>query len=205
MRNIVLIVTFLFVFPALISAQLVTKRDYNVAFAVQAGGNAAILLPGKPEKVSLQPEFGLKMTFPFTRKWFLGAEVNYNRLNTKIKFSDIYLSSSSEEIYTATTPVDVKSIQVPIYIKYMLNSNRAGVLFGVYGSLAFNTDFIFTENNGWGAGVIIGYEQNLAKGLDLTFKVSGGIQDLSIDQYYPVQTSLTLSYRLLRLGGCKCD
>lgn len=218
-------------------AQLVTKRDYTVAFALQAGAETSLLLPGSSPDFKVRPVAGLKMTFPFTRKWFMGAEINYSRLLTgnKYKLSGFQLQSEAY-MNEFKTKLDIKRIQVPLYIKYMLASNRASVLFGVYMSFMYDRNFAvypevsspsgemvnpgeFIKLSGslndevdmWEGGLTVGYEQNLLKGLDVTFKINAGIKDiLKSDKsfskkLYPLQANLTLSYRILRLGGCKCD
>lgn len=217
MKKTVSGIIILLLFSSAISAQLVTKRDYSAAIAIQAGGAVNLFLPDRLSDINIQPTAGLKMTFPFNREWFMGAEINYNVL--RLTNNNIYFPGDQPE---DSEPLKLKihQVQVPLYVKRMLRSNRASLLFGGY--FAWNYDHKFTgpkegsvlyegdEPEKWEAGLLIGFEQNLAKGLDLTVKVCGGLKNLhkngETDQKsYPVQANLTLSYRLLRLGGCKCD
>lgn len=196
-------------------SQLVTKRDYNVSFAIQAGATVNLFLPDEVSGINIQPGGGLKMTFPFNRQLFMGAEINYNRLSINKE------QGSSEKNDYIKIKTDINQIQVPLYLKRMLRSNRASLLFGGYISWNYNTNqnkkgemqphaFPY-EVDQWEAGALIGYEQNLAKGLDLTFKISGGARNIfknnstTDKKSYPLQAGVALSYRLLRLGGCKCD
>lgn len=202
--------------------QLVRKVDYDAAFALQAGGDIGMFFPfGSKPGVFVQPTGGLKMTFPFTRKWFLGSEVNYSRLK-----------------YNATYPVDrpgtgllpeqvrgrfdLKQIQVPVYLKYMLGSNRESILFGVYGAYVFDASVkgedvaggngvLAEKAENWNAGLTVGYELRVVKHLNLMFRLSGSVKDvLKSDniwgkKLFPVQAGLTLSFDVLRIGDCGCD
>ena len=59
------------------SGQLVRRKDYDLAVALQAGGGTSVGIPFRDVRMFVVPVGGLKMTIPFTRKWFLGTEVNY--------------------------------------------------------------------------------------------------------------------------------
>ena len=58
------------------SGQLVRRKDYDLAVALQAGGGTSVGIPFRDVRMFVVPVGGLKMTIPFTRKWFLGTEVN---------------------------------------------------------------------------------------------------------------------------------
>ena len=62
------------------SGQLVRRKDYDLAVALQAGGGTSVGIPFRDVRMFVVPVGGLKMTIPFTRKWFLGSEINYSRL-----------------------------------------------------------------------------------------------------------------------------
>ena len=206
-------------------AQLVRKKDYDAAFALQAGGETGILTSFRDMKMAVTPVGGLKMTFPFSRKWFLGSEVNYSRL--KYSFSDEIAASQGADF-------DIKQLQVPVYLKYMLNSNRASVLFGFYGTYVLDatlhssmsgtetaSDAGVLNQNGildyspmmdtWNAGITIGYELRIIKHMNVMCRVSGGMknvlksQDMFGKKLYPIQATITLSYDIFRIGDCGCD
>ena len=99
--------------------QLVRRKDYDAAFALQVGGETSALTAFQNAGFLLRPVAGLKMTFPFTRKWFLGGEINYSELK--------YSFAGPQQ-----TDFHIKQLHVPVYLKYMLNCNKASVLFGLY-------------------------------------------------------------------------
>lgn len=202
--------------------QLVRRVDYDAAFALQAGGDIGMLVPfGSKPGVFVQPTGGLKMTFPFTRKWFLGSEINYSR----IKYNSTYTldrNVAGAAQWAAGQEKsrgrwDIKQIQLPVYLKYMLGSNRESILFGVYGAYVFDAS-VKSEDGGnaagmesWNAGLTVGYELRVVKHLNLMFRLSGGVKDvLKSDnvwgkKLFPLQASLTLSFDVLRIGDCGCD
>lgn len=190
--------------------QLVRRKDYDAAFALQAGGETGALTAFRQAGFSLRPVAGLKMTFPFTRKWFLGGEINYSEL----KYS-----------FTAPrqTDFDIKQLHVPVYLKYMLNCNKASVLFGGYGSYVADghctvvsadspddTD-ISRDLETWSAGITAGFEYRIVKRLHMMCRISGGVKEavkkrtFFKDKLFPLQACVTLSYDILRIGDCGCD
>lgn len=201
--------------------QLVRRVDYDAAFALQVGGDIGMLVPfGSNPGIFVRPTGGIKMTFPFTRKWFLGSEINYSEL----KYKSTYQVGTSGNV---AADFDMKQIQVPVYLKYMLNSNRASILFGVYGTYVFDaglksvlsggemaqeesTDFSSNMDN-WNAGLTIGYEYRIMKRLHAMFRVSAGAKEVMKKQsgwrktLLPLQASLTLGFDILRIGDCGCD
>ena len=186
--------------------QLVRRKDYDAAFALQVGGETGALTTFEGGKFSLRPVAGLKMTFPFTRKWFLGTEVNYSEL--KYGFTDL-----------GKVNLDIRQIHVPLYLKYMLPCNKASVLWGVYGSYVMDGKLTVVSLEGgasgkvedWQAGITIGYEHRIVKHLDIMCRVSGGLkevvkkQPLVSDKLFPLQACITLSYDIFRIGDCGCD
>lgn len=195
--------------------QLVTKRDYAAAIALQAGGSVSVLIPGSSSKPGVTPMGGLKLTFPFTRKWFLGSEINYAEL--KAGYSE--KTAGAGESGTLKTEVRLSEIQIPVYLKYMLNSNKESILLGGYFSRTFknridaslnDVDVALSDlSNQWGGGVTVGYERKLARSLNLMVRVSGGVNQLLNDvpgkSVYPLQLSILLSYDMFRIGDCHCD
>lgn len=190
--------------------QLVRRKDYDAAFALQAGGEVGALTAFQDAKFSFRPVAGLKMTFPFTRLWFLGMEVNYSQL--KYGFAN-----------PQATEINIKQLHVPVYLKYRLHSNKASVLFGVYGSyvldgkgsVAVEEKADYADLSGaledWSAGITVGYEHQLVKRLNIMCRISGGIreavkkQPVFKDKLFPLQACITLSYDILRIGDCECD
>lgn len=223
--------------------QLVRRKDYDAAFALQVGGEVGMLAPfGNHPGVYLRPAGGMKMTFPFTRKWFLGSEINYSELRYKNTFDgDMNLSAWGETRLRGEWKAnwDMKQIQIPVYLKYMLNCNKASVLFGFYGAYVFDTKLTASmsgdmevfqpelgetvSNTGnldvslaemmekWNAGVTVGYEHRIVKRLNLMLRVSAGLKDVMNGssawnkKFFPLQTCLTLSFDVLRIGDCGCD
>lgn len=192
-------------------AQLVRRKDYDAAFALQAGGGTGVLTQWQHPRLAVMPTAGLKMTFPFTRKWFLGGEVNYSRL--KYGFAVPVGGEPAEGAQDVRVKADVETLCVPIYLKYMLNCNRASVLFGLYGSYRLSgrwepaADVPFAT---WNAGVTAGYEYRLAKRLNLQLRASAGVREAAEGhpcggRLLPVEACLTLSYDFLRIGDCGCD
>lgn len=208
--RIVLILVVFWVISAECFGQLVRRKDYDAAFAVQAGGEVGMLVPfGNQPGVFVRPAGGLKMTFPFTRKWFLGSEINYSWLKYKSIY-DVNLHLPENSVPTnysgdMAADFDIKQIQVPIYLKYMLNSNRASVLFGIYGAYVFDAKLnttlkdgafeptlgapsdgteISKENNfsgdmsSWNAGITVGYEYRIVKHLNAMFRLSAGMKEV---------------------------
>ncbi len=192
------------------SGQLVRKRDYNAAFALQAGGSTGILVFSEASKVNVASTFGLKMTFPFTRKWFFGSEVVYTPLKYNGECDLSGFSFEAGRLYNGKMEIraDLKSIQLPVYLKYRLNSNKDDLLFGVYASWIFDAGFyslatdgkvydpadlpgatdladirlfdLSREVNTWDGGITVGYERRLMKHLNLMFRVSAGLKDLLV-------------------------
>ena len=203
--------------------QLVRRVDYDAAFALQAGGDMGMLVPfGSKPGVFVQPTGGLKMTFPFTRKWFLGSEINYSWIKYNSTYTlDRNIAGAGQWAAGQVKNrghLDMKQIQVPVYLKYMLGSNRESILLGVYGAYVF--DASAESENGenaagnmesWNAGLTVGYELRVVKHLNLMFRLSGGMKDvLKSDniwgkKLFPLQASLTLSFDVLRIGDCGCD
>ena len=197
-----ILVALLFIITDNAFTQLVTRKDYDAAFALQLGGEISMLTIWDQPKVSLQPIAGLKMTFPFTRKWFLGSEVNYSQFKYGSQKFDF----------------DMKQIHIPIYLKYMLNSNKSSVLFGLYGSYMFESNISEKEtlskiesSDDFGIGATIGYEYQIVKHFNVMFRLSTGIKELVKNQAFkdekllPLQASITLSYDIFRIGDCGCN
>lgn len=217
--------------------QLVRKKDYDAAFALQIGGETGMLTSFHSPEVTLRPTAGLKMTFPFTRKWFLGSEVNYSELKYGISERiDGGMSVMGEAVNfrgNQRAEFDLKQIQVPLYLKYMLNCNKASVLFGFQGSYVFdsklnvslsgerddpgetvpadiNIDLSDTMGK-WNVGVTIGYEHRIVRHLDVMCRVSVGVKEVVKNQSFggdrliPVQACITVSYDMFRIGDCGCD
>lgn len=184
--------------------QLVRRKDYDAAFALQVGGETGALTAFRNASFSVRPVAGLKMTFPFTRKWFLGGEINYSEL--KYGFSDLEKVS-----------LLVRQLEVPVYLKYMLNCNRASVLFGATGSYVINGDWQVGQVDAsgdlanWSAGITVGYEYRIVKRLQVMCRIRGGVKEALKNQAYskgklfPLQVGITLSYDILRIGDCGCD
>lgn len=210
------------------TGQLVRRVDYDAAFALQAGGDIGMLIPaGKKPGVYLRPTGGLKMTFPFTRKWFLGSEINYSELKYRSNYGDAVITAGGIAGRGANSEFSMRRIQVPVYLKYMLSSNRASILFGLFGDYVFDASLKNTymdEQEGtvvqsgisgslerWNAGLTVGYEYRIVKHLNLMFRVSAGMKDvMKTDagfgkKLFPLQAALTLSFDVLRIGDCGCD
>lgn len=199
----------IFIFMALNGhAQLVTKKDYTAAFALHAGAESGVLMTSEISQVNITPVAGLKMTFPFNRKWFIGSEINYSQLKTRNKFSNP----------TTRLELDLEQITVPVYVKYMLNSNRGMLLFGGYVSGLLSDNYHYstqapsaTLKNGikkWDYGFTMGYEQLFTRHLALALKINCGVQSLTDvpdnKKFIPLKASLTLSYDLFHIGDCGC-
>lgn len=194
--------------------QLVGKRDYDMALALQAGGNLALAMPFHHPEIGVMPQGGLKMTFPFDRKWFIGAEVNYLALHFKGHYP---LTMGTDSPGKMVVDAKLRQVEIPVYVKYMLNCNRASVLFGFYGAYALKYDFPreeqkeFDPEKDWNVGLTLGYEYQLVKRLNVMCRVSAGVREMLKTEYtggrsiFPLQIALTLSYDVLRIGGCGCD
>lgn len=221
------------------NAQLVRRKDYDAAFAIQLGGGIGVLTALHHAVLSVTPVAGLKMTFPFTRKWFLGGEVNYGRMKYGMSQQvDIGLPSWGTDVYFKArqkADFDWKQISVPLYVKYMLNCNKASVLFGCYGSYVFDArlssslsgeryspgsekdipvtleqDLSRTSEN-WNVGITVGYEHQIVRHLNLMCRISAGVKKavkqngIWQDQLFPLGACITLSYDIFRIGDCGCD
>lgn len=192
--------------------QLVRKRDYDVALALQAGGNISLAMPFRHPQIGVMPQGGLKMTFPFDRKWFIGTEINYLSLNFKGRYP---LTTGTDD--QMVLDAELRQLEVPVYLKYMLNCNRASVLLGVYGAYTLQYDFPreeqkeFDPDKDWNMGVTLGYEYQIVKRLNVMCRISAGVRELMKTEYtggrslFPLRMSLTISYDVLRIGGCGCD
>lgn len=218
MRLLVFSVLF-FLLAGHCTAQMIGKRDYDAAFALQAGAVMAMPLPLGHPQAAVQAMGGVKMTFPFNRKWFIGAEVNYEELNFKSNYS-IHREGQASSPEKLKMEVGIQQIEVPVYLKYMLNCNRASVLLGFYGTYTFRSDphalnleddALPEPDKDWNAGVTLGYEYQLVKRLHLMCRLSMGMREVIGPEYVqgksflPLQVSLALSYDILRIGGCGCD
>lgn len=197
-------------------AQLVTKKDYSAAFAFQIGAGTAITPASAPGAVSIKPIAGLKITFPFNREWFLGSEINYNSLKTTNR-----VPNAPEAEKQIKIQLDLQQITVPLYLKYILRSNKSYLLLGGYVSYLYDRKYSlsgFTTSpeaspvhiHPWDGGIIFGFEQRLIKHLHLSLKISSSVKSvletpLTDKKFIPVQAGLTVSYDLFRLGDCGCD
>lgn len=217
--------------------QLVRRKDYDAAFALQAGVETGLLTTFRHPEMFIRPIAGLKMTFPFTRKWFLGGEVNYSELKYNTTDRTGYTGEWAGQDFAfrgeQKMKFHLKQIQVPLYLKYMLNSNKASVLFGFYGAYVFDAKLkaVFSGNaaagedavqtpveagltealDNWHAGVTLGYEHRIVKHLDIMCRINIGIKEVVrsqpffSDKLLPVQACITLSYDIFRIGDCGCD
>lgn len=198
------------------SAQLVTKKDYTAAFGLQAGAGLSAIPAGAVKSLSVNPTAGLKMTFPFNRKWFIGSEINYNPLKTTNRITNALMPEEKIRI-----ELNIQQITVPLYIKYMLRSNRASVLLGGYISYLYDKKCklpglspaaaeTIVNIGEWDGGIVFGFEQQLIKRMNLTLKLSSSVKSivntpLTDKKFIPLQAGLTLSYDLFRIGDCGCD
>ena len=129
------------------------------------------------------PVGGLKMTIPFTRKWFLGTEVNY----ADHRFDSRYAPGENTD-RKQKVRFRLKELQLPVYLKYMLNCNRASLLFGGYAGYYFQNKSgvsgpdpavaLDDETEKWNAGLTFGYEYRIVKHLNVMCRVSAGLNDL---------------------------
>lgn len=151
---------------------------------------------------------GMKMTFPFTRRWFLGAEVNYLRSKSKEK-QTVYIS---DEKPGPKLSVERKreGVNVPIYVKYLLGPYGTSLFGGGYVSW-INSDKCEIAEEGlplkidadsWDAGVSVGVEQRIVKHLNVMYRLNVGLKNAST---LPLQHCLTLSFDVFRVGDCGCD
>ncbi|MDR1755568.1 MAG: PorT family protein [Culturomica sp.] len=196
------------------SGQLVTKKDFDAAFALQAGMGSGTAFPNPRGGLKAEGRGGLKMTFPFTRVWFLGAEINYNRLRTENR-----LKTAESGAPEAVFRYDVSSVQIPVYARMMLRNNKTSLLFGGYYARHFDGKIDRKYDDGFrrepygpesgSAGVVAGVEQIIGRNLYVTFTVNGSLTNMAPKEQFgsrlhPVQASLTVSYDLLRIGDCGC-
>ncbi len=214
MKSIFLLFFALSAGAGICSGQLVTKKDFDAAFALQAGIGSGMAFPAAKGGLKFEGTGGLKMTFPFTRVWFLGAEVNYNRLRTENKL-EIAGNDGVEAVFRQEIP----SVQIPVYARVMMRNNKTSLLFGGYYARHFDGKIDRQYEEGFrrepyepesgSAGVVAGVEQIIGRNLYVTFKVNGSLTDIAPkarfeSRLYPVQASLTISYDLLRIGDCGC-
>lgn len=208
--------------------QLVRKKDYDAAFALQGGGSLGLLTSFKGGDLSCRPFGGLKMTFPFTRQWFLGGEVNYSALKYCFVSSLLKDGPVDKDNFGGggdwKMDFDLKELQIPVYVKYMLPCNRASVLFGFYGSYVLDARMSASlvsdvmeqayagelETYLWNCGLTIGYEHRIIKHLEVMFRCSAGLKEVTeykvtSSPLLPLQFSLAISYDILRIGDCGCD
>lgn len=202
-------------------AQLVRKKDYDAAFALQLGGETGMLTSFGHAEIALRPLAGLKMTFPFNRKWFLGSEINYSELKYKCsgELEEVLAGISLNEERQAE--FDIKQIQVPLYLKYMLNCNKASVVLGFYGAYVFDSQVSLSSKeqdtditgwiDNWHAGITLGYEHRIVKHFNIMCRIDAGLKEVVKkhsffkDKLLPIQASITLSYDIFRVGDCGCD
>ena len=198
------------------SGQLVRRKDYDLAVALQAGGGTSVGIPFRDVRMFVVPVGGLKMTIPFTRKWFLGTEVNY----ADHRFDSRYAPGENTD-RKQKVRFRLKELQLPVYLKYMLNWNRASLLFGGYAGYYYQNKSgvsgpdpavaLDDETEKWNAGLTFGYEYRIVKHLNVMCRVSAGLNDLmhsrgiSGKNVFPLQACITVSYDIFRVGDCGCD
>lgn len=198
------------------SGQLVRRKDYDLAVALQAGGGTSVGVPFRNARLFAVPLGGLKITVPFTRKWFWGMEVNYadNRFDSRYAVGE---NTDQKD----RVRFRLKELQFPLYFKYMLNCNRASLLFGGYAGYYFQNKsgipgqnsvvVLGDEMEKWNAGLTFGYEYRIVKHLNVMCRVSAGLNTLVhsrevLDQkVFPLQACITVSYDIFRVGDCGCD
>ena len=93
------------------SGQLVRRKDYDLAVALQAGGGTSVGIPFRDVRMFVVPVGGLKMTIPFTRKWFLGTEVNY----ADHRFDSRYAPGENTD-RKQKVRFRLKELQLPVYL-----------------------------------------------------------------------------------------
>lgn len=198
------------------SGQLVRRKDYDLAVALQAGGGTSVGIPLRDARLFVAPFGGLKMTVPFTRKWFLGMEINY----ADNRFDNRYTIEGNTD-QKERVRFRLEELQFPIYLKYMLNCNRASLLFGGYAGYYFRNKSampgqgpflaLSDEMEEWNAGLTFGYEYRIVKHLNVMCRVSAGLNALVhsrkiLDKkVWPLQACIALSYDIFRVGDCGCD
>lgn len=217
-----LVFLFIFVFVEYFcSAQLVRKVDYDAAIALHVGGHADVVMPGSAfEKMGFGTVFGLKMTFPFNRRWFLGMEVDHDQFKTEGRIGFRSPDQGSGEVPgDVKTKIEINSIKIPVYLKYLLDSRRNNLLLGGYFSWRYKENKIELpeeifpgkpEFQKWDAGFVVGYEKGLGKVINMMFRIDASVRNLVKNsdgfskKIFPVQASLIFSFDVLRIGDCGC-
>lgn len=153
MRKSMIILLALLLTRSIYGQKTINTKDYVADFAVQAGIGTGFISSGTIEKLKLDGIYGLKMDFPFNKKWSIGAEIDYTQLRTENKHSIIrgrhyYISKDYTYDFIikdqARIKINLHTLSIPFYVKYKFNAQRTAVFLGGYFSVNFKRKVSFS-------------------------------------------------------------
>lgn len=154
MRKDIFILVALLLSGNVYSQKTSCSKDYSVNFAIQAGISTGFMSSGTIDGMKYDGIYGLKMDFPFQKKWSIGAEINYTQLRTENKhdIQTLIISSSAKRTYElifkdqALIKINLHALSVPFYVKYKFNAQRTAVFLGGYFSVNFKRKISIPTN-----------------------------------------------------------
>lgn len=123
------------------------KVEYRFAMGVQLGTDIGGAIPFPFRHVPspfnpyprLYPSLGMKLTFPLTSRWRMGAELTYKKeaidADARIRnqrFHDVKNGVTARFTGSTEMEMDFTMLEVPLYAKYTFRNQKDRLLFGGY-------------------------------------------------------------------------
>lgn len=146
------------------TVQVTNDVEYRFAMGVQLGTDIGGAIPFPFSNVpspfnpypQLYPSLGLKLTFPVTNKWGIGAEITYKKelidADAKIKnqrFNDKKNDLIARFTGSAEMSMDFTMLEVPVYAKYTFHNQKDRILLGGYFVYVMKGKFNIQVNKGF--------------------------------------------------------
>lgn len=138
--------------------------EYRFALGVQLGTDVGGAIPFPFSNVPnpfnpyprLSPSLGVKLSFPVTRSWSIGAEATYKKVaidaDARIenqRFNDEKNGITARFTGSAEMGMEFTMIEVPLYIKYTFKNQKDRLLFGGYFAWNMKSKLHIDVNKGY--------------------------------------------------------
>lgn len=138
--------------------------EYRFALGVQLGTDIGGAVPFPFSNVpspfnpypQLYPSLGMKLTFPITRHWGIGAEVTYKKeaIDADARFRDQRFNDKANDVIarftgSAEMEMDFTMLEIPLYVKYTFRNQKDRLIFGGYFAYVLKGKFDIQVNKGF--------------------------------------------------------
>lgn len=138
--------------------------EYRFALGVQLGTDIGGAIPFPFSNVpktfnpypQLYPSLGIKLAFPITSRWGVGAEVTYKKVSIDAdaridnqRFNDEKNDVIARFTGSAEMGMDFTMLEVPVYAKYTFRNQKDRLLFGGYFARIMKGEFDIKVNKGY--------------------------------------------------------